>query len=96
MNIDSPPQWLARDRNSHDGSSDDEDLHNEYSVPSWYDQVKNTSKNRRDYVGIYHHWRGKPTARHEHAISLGSANIMGCYRFGSSSSHLAISVTSQV
>ena len=94
MNTDSPSQKLAKDRDSHDRSSDDEDLHD--LVPSWNDEVKNTTENYRVSVGIYQHWRSKPTTKHEYAISLGSANFMGCYRFDSSSSYLAISVTSQV
>ena len=74
MNLDSSSQNLAKDRDSHDGSSDYNNLHNTYSVPFWYNQVKNTPKNHRVSVGIYQHWRGKPTMRYEYAVSLPSVN----------------------
>ena len=44
MDLGSFDQKLAKNGDSHEGSLDDKDMHNKYSVPPWYDQVKDISK----------------------------------------------------
>ena len=70
MDLGSFDQKLAKDRDLHDASLDDEDSHNKYSVPPWYDQVKDISKNHRVSVGIYQHRRSKPATLYELAVFL--------------------------